>query len=103
MFGKMAETHEEVYLGIASLRLLHQKLESVADKWYLFGEALRIKKTTLDGLRSNDMDNSTQLLLVLSHYLNVTKQNPTKTDVVAAIRKIGSDDVASWRRILLHL
>ena len=87
----------EVYLGIANLKVLHKALKSVADKWYPFGEALKLNKTTLDGLRSNDMDSSTQLLLVLSHYLNGTKQvpNPTKADVVTALKKIGFDDVAS--------
>ena len=87
----------EVYLGIANLKVLYETLQSAADRWYPFGEALKINKTTLDGLKSNDMDCSTLLLLVLSHYLSGTKQlpNPTKADVVAALRKVGFDDVAS--------
>lgn len=93
----MAEIHKEEYLGIRHLKRLQKELESVTDRWYSFGEALKIAKSKLDEYESNDLDNSTQLLLVLSHYLNGTEQvpTPTKAHLVAALKEVDYGDVAS--------
>ena len=72
-------------MGIHHLAMLNRELQSAANRWYPFGEALKIHKTTLDELESNNTDNSTLLLLVLSHYLSGVP-NPTKTGMVAALR-----------------
>lgn len=67
--------------------------EPVINKWYDFGEALEIDKPTLDGFKSSNMDNYTELTLVLSHYLNGTY--PTKERVVTALRLVGCDTAAT--------
>ena len=80
-----AELPDEVHLNLGYLTTLKKALESVAEKWYSFGEVLKVGKATLDELESNNMDSSTLLLLVLNHYLSGVP-NPTKTGMVAALR-----------------
>ena len=77
--------------------MLNEELRSAGDRWYPFGEALKIEKNTLNELGSNDMDSSTQLLLVLSHYLNGTKQvpYPTRRGMVAALREANFNSEAN--------
>ena len=84
-----ADLPDEVYLNVSYLNTLKRALAPVADKWYSFGEALKVEKSTLDGLGCNKMDSSTQLLLVLSHYLSGTAEvpYPTRRGMVAALRE----------------
>lgn len=81
-----------VCLDNAHLKSVLVLLESVAERWYQFGQALKVDKTVLDGIERTDCDSSTQLILVLNRYLEA---NPTKADLVTALRAIGCDSEAT--------
>lgn len=67
------------------LKDLQKILESAAERWYSIGEALKIAESKLIECKSNNWDNSTQLLLVLNDYLEQMPK-PTKGDMVTALR-----------------
>ena len=76
-------------LSIDDLKVLHEKLFDVSNKWYNIGLQLLLNADTLDNIKSN-CGSSTQdcLLEVLKKWLRRVNPYPTWKTIVDALKSI---------------